>query len=257
MLEPSLPVTHAAMFTAAEKYTVVFRCALVAGVFSFIFGTLLLVDYAARVAQDPLNAPEYLTLKAQLKANPQAAVVKEKLRQLDLQLRNEYFQRRRFSTWGTWLLLTSLAVTLVCGKAAAVLHRRLPQPQPRDVPPDLEEHIHGLSRWSVAGLGGLIVLSVVGLWAGVRSALDSRTIQLAAGSTGKDLAASESHAAEPEPSVPKTAPPSSPPVIPQPPAKESVVPAPAAPPTEVPQAAEKEPDRATADHGALHRRPLR
>ena len=116
------------MLTAAEKHAAVFRCALVAGVFSFVFGTLLSVDYTARVAEDPLNAPEYQRLKAQLKANAQDAAVKEQLRQFDLRLRNEYFQRRRFSTWGTWLLLGSIVVTLLCAKVAAVLHRQLPQP---------------------------------------------------------------------------------------------------------------------------------
>jgi len=229
------------MLTASKKYTVVFRCALVAGVFSFIFGTLLLVDYGARVAEDPLNAPEYLTLKAQLKADPQDAGVKEQLRQLDLQLRNEYFQRRRFSAWGTWLLLASLAVTLVCAKAAAVLHRKLPQPQPRDVPHDPEEHLHRLSRWSVAALGGAIVLSVVGLWAGTRSAVDSRAVQVAAGPTGTELAESELPRAEEEaPPSPVAPPPSASPEAPPPP-KESAAPAPPTPPAEVPPPAEKEP----------------
>ena len=167
------------MLTAAEKYTVVFRCALVAGVFSFLFGTLLFVDYTARVAQDPLNSPEYLTLKAQLKANPQDAAVKDELRQLDLELRNEYFQRRRFNTWGTWLLLSSVVVTLVCAKGAAVLHRQLPQPQPRDAPRDPEEHIHALGRWAVAGLGGLLVLGTLGLWVGMRSSVDLDSVQVA------------------------------------------------------------------------------
>lgn len=230
------------MLTPTEKYTAVFRCALVAGVFSFIFGTLLLVDYGARVAEDPLNAPEYLALKARLKANPQEAAVKEELRQLDLQLRNEYFQRRRFSTWGTWLLLASLVVTLGCSKTAAVLHRRLPQPQPRDVPQDPEEHLHRLSRRSVAVLSGIIVLSVFGLWAGIRTAVDTRAIQVAAEPTGPEPEQAETPRAEPAVSPPKPAPsPSVPPEIPTPPAKESTVPASPQPPAELPPATEKKP----------------
>lgn len=228
------------MLTASEKHTVVFRCALVAGVFSFIFGTLLLVDYSARVAEDPLNAPEYLALKARLKADPQDAGVKEQLRQLDLQLRNEYFQRRRFSVWGTWLLLASLVATLACAKGAAVLHRKLPQPQPRDLPHDPEEHLHRLSRWSVAALGGAIVLSVVGLWAGMRSAVDPQAVQAAAGPTGTEPAESETPRVEAEAPPSPVAPPSAPAEAPPPP-KESAAPAPPTPPAEAPAATEKKP----------------
>lgn len=228
------------MLTAAEKYTVVFRCALVAGVFSFIFGTLLLVDYTARVAEDPLSAPEYQALKAQLKANPQDAAIKEKIRQFDLELRKEYFQRRRFSTWGTWLLLASLMVTLFCAKQAAVLHRRLPQPQPRDLPHDPEEQLQRLSRWSVAAVGGAIVLGVAGLWAGVRSAVDSRAIQVAAGSSGQTAEGTETQDAKAEAPPPKAVQePAPPPGVQPPPTKEPNVPAPTAPPKDLPQPAEK------------------
>lgn len=207
------------MLASAEKYTVVFRCALVAGVFSFLFGALLLVDYTARVAQDPLNSLEYLTLKARLKTNPQDVAVKEELRQLDLELRNEYFQRRRFSTWGTWLLLGSVVVTLVCAKVAAVLHRQLPQPQPRDMPRDPEEHVRALGRWSVAGLGGLLVLSTLGLWGSMRSDVDLAAVQVADASTGV------------EPATVKP-PPASSPSAPKPAAPKPAAPKPAAKPTQ-------------------------
>jgi len=202
------------MLTTAEKYTVMFRCALVAGLFSFLFGTLLLVDYSARVDQDPLNAPQYVALKARLKANPRDDVVKQELRLLDLELRNEYFQRRRFSTWGTWLLVISVAVTLVCAKAAAVLRRRLPQPQPREVPQDLEGYLHGLSRWAVAGMGGLIILGGLGLWASGRSGVDPEGILVADASRSVETSA-PSAAIEPSP--------------PKPPAPQQPPPSPAAP----------------------------
>ncbi len=169
------------------------------------------MDYTARVAQDPLNTPEYLALKAQLKTNPGDAAVKDGLRGLDLELRTEYFRRRQFSAWGTWLLLGSIVVTLVCAKAAAVLHRQLPQPLSREVPRDPEEHLHALGRWSVAGVGSLLVLGTLGLWAGMRSGVDLAAVEVADASGGGEPAASA--AVEP-PAVP---PPSAPePVAPQP-----------------------------------------
>lgn len=214
--------------TSAQKYTVVFRCALVAGVFSFLFGALLLVDYTARVAQDPLNAPEYVSLKARLKASPADAAVKDDLRQLDLQLRNEYFQRRQFSTWGAWLLLGSVVLTLACAKQAAMLHRQLPQPQPRDVPRDPEEQLHAVSRWAVAGLSGVLVLGTVGLWAGMRGSVDLAAVQVAEASGGVDSvapAAGPNAAAPPVALAPETQPPAPSPAPATPAPPQSVEPA--------------------------------
>jgi len=250
------------MLTTAEKYTLIFRCALVAGVFSFLFGTLLLVDYTARIDQDPLNAPEYLALKARLKANPRDDTVKQELRLLDLELRNEYFQRRRFNTWGTWLLVLSVAVTLACAKGAAVLRRQPPQPQPRDVPQDLEGHLQGLSRWTVAGMGGLLVLGALGLWAGGRS---GDPVGIVVVDTSRDAetpapSASVESSAAAVPRLPKPAgPPPSPkdaPVSPSPPAAPEVpqpdveppaAPEPSQPPAMAPQAAD--PTLAAKDAG--------
>ncbi|NLF72517.1 MAG: PQQ-binding-like beta-propeller repeat protein [Candidatus Anammoximicrobium sp.] len=229
------------MLTAAEKYTVFFRCALVAGVFSCLLGTLLLVDYSARVAEDPLNAPEYVALKAQLKANPQDAAVKDQLRQLDLRLRHEYFQRRRFSAWGTWLLLASVVITLACAKQAAVLHRRLPQPQPRDVPDDPEERLRRFSRWSVAAFGGAIILGVVGLWAGVRSVVDAPTIQFAAAPGDAEPEQPAAPRTEPQVAPPQAEPPPSPPPETPPPAVEKSTKPPLVPPVAASAPAEKPP----------------
>ena len=221
------------MLTTAQQYTLLLRCALVAGVFAFLAATLLLVDYAARVATDPLNTPEFLALKAELKENPRDEAIKAELRLLDLELRNDYFQRRRFSTWGTWLLVTSGIVTLACAKAAAVLRRRLPQPQSRDVPPDLEGHLQGQSRWSVAALGGVLVVCALGLWASGRGGHEAAPILMVdasgEGEPGTPPVAGEP--ASPEPASPEPASPE--PAAPEPPAPEPKPPStsPEMPPT--------------------------
>ena len=270
------------MLNATEKYTLVFRCALVAGVFSFLFGALMLWDYTARVEEDPLNAPEYVALKAQLKANPRNEAIQAELRLLDLELRNAYFHRRRFSEWGTWLLLVSVTITLVCAKAAAVLHRRLPHPEPQDGPQDLEEHLGGLSRWAVAGLGGLLVLATVGLWATGLGQRDAAAVLVAEASGDVESprppvppveravapsAVPEPEAPEPDPAMPvaepapkTSSPPAEPPVGVEPPEPAKSEPAKPEPPVmeqpapePAPQASDDKPAPAVAADPAPER----
>ena len=72
------------MITPEEKYTLAFRIAFVAGVFTVVVSALLLFDYSGRVAEDPLNSPEFLELKTRLTEEPQNEALKQELRQLDL-----------------------------------------------------------------------------------------------------------------------------------------------------------------------------
>jgi hypothetical protein len=80
--------------TRWEKYVLAFRCAAVSGAFTAVVGALLLLDYGRRVAEDPLNAPEYFQLKEQLRSDPQNEAWQAEFRALDERLREAYFNRR-------------------------------------------------------------------------------------------------------------------------------------------------------------------
>lgn len=185
------------MLTAAEKYALASRCAFVAGAAAVLFFTLLMVDFTARVIEDPLNTPEFVAAKARIKADPRDEAAKADLRELDLKLRDAYFQRRRFTVWGTWLLLFSTALAVGCGKWAAVLHRRLPRPVARDPSLDPEEQLFAISRWAVASVGGLIVLGVLVTWAGTRSPVATQGVRLADASDDASPPAATTSAAQP------------------------------------------------------------
>jgi outer membrane protein assembly factor BamB len=166
--------------TRREQYTLAFRCAVVSGVFAAVVGSLLLLDYSRRVAEDPLNSPEYVALRQQLKDDPQNEALQTSFRRLDEQLREAYFNRRQFALWGTWLLLGSAVLCAGLGKWAATLHRRLPHPEPVAFQDDPEEAASRAGRWAVAVFGGLAVVTIIGLNAGLRSNLPSDPRQLAA-----------------------------------------------------------------------------
>jgi len=144
-------------------YLIAARSAIVAAIFSAAVALLLLVDFTRRKADDPLEAPEYLALRARLAESPDREALREQVRMLDLELRHEYFRQRRFTAAGAWLLLGGVVVALVAGKSAAVLRRKLPMPEPATGPHDRETPANRAARWSVAVLGAVLVVAAVAL----------------------------------------------------------------------------------------------
>ena len=94
--------------TPEQKHQLAFRCAIVAGLFVVVVSVMLLVNFSRRVADDPLNSPEYLALMEQLDKDDSPEELKEDLKQqirkLDVPLREAYFSQRRFALRGAWLL---------------------------------------------------------------------------------------------------------------------------------------------------------
>ena len=78
MTNPTLRARHPSFVLAAA----------VASVFATLAGTLLLFGFAYRFA-DPLETPDYLALKEELRTQPDSDRIHEEIRALDLTLRNE------------------------------------------------------------------------------------------------------------------------------------------------------------------------
>jgi len=156
------------------------RTAVVAGVFSLIVCALLLYDYSLRLAKDPHEAALFKDLRLAVAQQPDSVQLKEAIRSLDLQLREEYFRQRTFARLGAWLLLGGMVVFLVAAKSAATLRRRLPTPQPQTAPRDLETRWTAVARWAVAALAVVLVGVALGLSLTSRSATPEEAEGLAA-----------------------------------------------------------------------------
>lgn len=111
------------------------RIALIAGVFSLVLGGLLIVN-TLRLYRGPgsgkvrlVEARELAPLKTALRENPKNEALKQQIRQLDQQLRHEYFRREKLAGRGGWFLLAGAAVFLAALKLAGHL-RRPPVPIP-------------------------------------------------------------------------------------------------------------------------------
>jgi len=161
-------------------YQMAVRIAAVAGVFSLVVCAMLFYDYSLRQAKDPHEAALFKDLRLAVAQQPDNEPLKEGIRRLDLQLRQEYFRRRAFAQRGGWLLLGGIVVFLVAAKSAATLRRKLPTPQPQTTPRDLETQWTRIARWSVAGLAVALTAVALGLSVASRSELPEEARELAA-----------------------------------------------------------------------------
>ncbi len=141
------------------RYPSVLGTAIVAGTFSVIVCLLLAVNFAGRGQYELFDTPKFQELRAQLRENPNDPQRTKSIRQLDLQLRTDYFRRRQFMARGIYLLLGGVAVTLVTARWASALRPKLPDPSEPDSQQDPSQQQLRWGRWGVAGLvAGLLLL---------------------------------------------------------------------------------------------------
>jgi outer membrane protein assembly factor BamB len=163
------------------------RVAVVAAALSAVVAALLLYDYATRPAvRDPAEDPEILALKTALVRQADDEELRAAIRAVDERLRRDYFRRRAFTATGAMLLVAGLGATLLAARSAATIARKLPQPEPRAAPRDLEAEQAATGRWAVGALAvaaaGLAVALVV--WA--RADLPPSIIELVSAEEEKE-----------------------------------------------------------------------
>ncbi len=174
MMDNPVPPNEASFPPDARKeslHRLAVRTAAVAGVFVVLVAALMLWEFSRRQASDPLESPQFLALKARLAESPRDEQLKEQIRQLDLELRAQYFRQRRFAKVGAWLLLAGAVVFSLAAKSATALKRKLPAPQLQAVPADHDARLARNGRWAVAGLGLILISISVVLATGFRTEL--------------------------------------------------------------------------------------
>ncbi len=219
------------------RYPAVLGTSVVAGVFTIIVGFMLAVNFAGRGTYELFDSPQFVELKAALRDKPNDLQLPDNLRQLDQELRADYFQRRRFMSTGVYLLLGGVILTLATARWAAALRPRLPQPVAADEPVDALWQEQQWGRWGVVGLVLTITLLLCGYALRAPHILPTAEEELAATAPGQLAEAGNDSAPAPpaaETSDSKTAAPAAPeqghdvPSHPQP--APDANPSPAAPP---------------------------
>jgi len=131
-----------------------FRAAVItaaaAAVFCAIVGVKLVTNNVQSKTGGLVHAEELSVLKAQLKANPRDEALKEQIRLLDYQLREEFFRRKAFSDRGAILLFGGVIVLVLSLRFAAACRRSPPLPTEPAETTQLREGLAMRSRWAVA-----------------------------------------------------------------------------------------------------------
>ncbi|MDH7501165.1 MAG: PQQ-binding-like beta-propeller repeat protein, partial [Verrucomicrobiota bacterium] len=171
--------------------------AIASAVFCVVVALAMLVrDFASR-KEDPLNSPTLAALKQQLIASPNDESLKQKIRELDLRVRRDYFTVLRFKQTGAWLLVIGLAAFLYSARKAAHLLETPPFPGPASDP--TESHLRTAARARHAAIAAMALFAIASLGLAIPHhsrvpATEAELERLLAGG-----ASTETNAAEPLP----------------------------------------------------------
>ena len=161
--EPDMPNAEAQRPPAPPQtgYAVALGIAAAAGVAALAVAAVLAHDLARDRPGDLLEPDELARLRARLARTPKDAQLAERIRQVDLDLRREYFAHVTRARFGHYLLLGGLGVFLAGAAAAAALARRIPHPSGK--PADVAQEMRGVRRGrrAVTILGGLLVVGAL------------------------------------------------------------------------------------------------
>lgn len=105
--------------------------AIAAGAVAVVMAALLVAMLRRGDAVTVTEPAELTQLKQELKARPADAALKDRIRQVDAEVRREFLRRQRQLAAGRWVLLGSVLVCVWAGRIAARLSVPLPQPGPR------------------------------------------------------------------------------------------------------------------------------
>jgi outer membrane protein assembly factor BamB len=145
--------------------------AWVAGAFSLVVGLAMIVGHLGTRAEDPLKSPLLKDYKEKLRLNPADEQMKQRIRALDLQLRQKYFSQLSRRESGVYLLLGGVAAFVLATTQASRCQRRLPSPEAKLEDPQRAVRAAATARWSIAGAGVVIGVFLLVLSFGPTTAL--------------------------------------------------------------------------------------
>ncbi len=139
--------------------------AVVCAVFSLIVLSLFVINYVRGRIIDLRWETQFENLKIELRRNPDDKQLLERIRQLDLQFRQDRIRRLDFSRKGSYLLFGSVVIMLTALKCAGTFKKKIPAPQVLSNRGDEQLRQATLARWAVtAGLAvlgsGALILAI-------------------------------------------------------------------------------------------------
>jgi len=150
---------------SVEWYRSAITTAIVSAVFSLIILGLFVTNYVRGRIIDTKWEIQSENLKIELRQHPDDEQLLLRIRQLDLQYRQDRIRRLDFSRKGSYLLFGSVAVLLIALKCAGTFKKKIPAPQVLSNKGDEQLRQAKLARWAItAGLAvlgsGALILAI-------------------------------------------------------------------------------------------------
>jgi outer membrane protein assembly factor BamB len=165
-------------FVPLRLYVALSRTVWVAAIFCVLVGTAMLYQHSVAAERDPWKSPQLLALKEKLRAAPADEPLRAEIRRLDLEFRQRYFRRLSLDHTGAWLLVGGLAGLLLAARTGVQLAAQPHRPRRKTAGPQAGIQLVARSRWSVAGLGALVIASLAALAFTARSPLPDSAAEL-------------------------------------------------------------------------------
>ena len=140
-------------------YSIARRTTATAGVFAVVVAALMVYDFARRTMKDPSQSALLDALKSDLKTQPANEALRDAIRKLDVETRQEFFRERAFTVAGGLLLCGSAIVFLAAARWESRLRGKLPMPKELAIQRDWESGWTPIARLGVACLF-LVITSV-------------------------------------------------------------------------------------------------
>lgn len=145
-------------------YSIANWTALVSGVFTLVVSVLLMANFIAWQSGVPENERFYsqdlVEKKALLSQDPNNEQIKTDIRELDLQLRQDFFQRLYFSAYGKYLLLGGLTVLILSLKRLHANQKKPGKPNSNSKDPAFEAVNRKQARIAVIVFGGIVIVGM-------------------------------------------------------------------------------------------------
>ncbi len=100
--------------------------AAISGVFSFLLCFMVIITYIQLKHTDPLNTPALTLMQERLMQDPGNTALQQDIRQIDLLARRAYFTSQWQIRTGSYLLVASLLVLIICVKSLELITPNIP-----------------------------------------------------------------------------------------------------------------------------------
>jgi outer membrane protein assembly factor BamB len=127
----------------------------IAGVFTLLIGITMLFQQVNSRSNDPLKSVQLKDYKQKLGLQPTDEHLKERIRQLDLTLRQRYFRQLSQLRTGTYIMLGGIAIFMVAVTRVKRAAWQPPMPRSKPTPPEPARGA-AAARWSVAVVGAVL-----------------------------------------------------------------------------------------------------